>query len=106
MQDYASGIICAVQRVCREKHIPVPTIVTESGRALVSHHAVLIFDVISRCAHSLQYVLPCILCSPALHSLLGFLPCVRGPLPMCCIQLSAHDCQHCPKTLRVLSQDV
>ena len=71
VQDYASGMICAVQRVCKEKHIPAPTIVTESGRALVSHHAVLIFDVMSRCADSLQYVLPCI----PLHSLLGFLSC-------------------------------
>ena len=49
MQDYASGIVCAVQSVCSKKGISVPTIVTESGRALVSHHAVLIFDVISRC---------------------------------------------------------
>ncbi|CAL5224169.1 g6809 [Coccomyxa viridis] len=48
IQDYASGIVCAVQSVCTEKAIPVPTVVTESGRALVSHHAVLIFDVISR----------------------------------------------------------
>lgn len=50
LQDYASGIVCAVQQVCKERCVPVPTIVTESGRALVSHHAVLVFDVISRYA--------------------------------------------------------
>ena len=49
LQDYASGIVCAVQQVCNEKGVRPPTIVTESGRALVSHHSVLVFDVISRC---------------------------------------------------------
>ena len=37
------------------KCIPVPTLITESGRALISHHAVLIFDVIFRCVR----LLPC-----------------------------------------------
>ena len=48
LQDYASGIVCAVQQVCEERGVCAPTIVTESGRALVSHHSVLVFDVISR----------------------------------------------------------
>ena len=48
LQDYAGGIVRAVQQVCEEKGVRMPTIVTESGRALVSHHSVLVFDVISR----------------------------------------------------------
>ena len=45
------GSMCAVQNlqdVCMEKDIPAPTIVSESGRALASHHAVMIFDVLRR----------------------------------------------------------
>jgi len=36
------------QDVCLEKGIAAPYIVSESGRALASHHAVMIFDVLSR----------------------------------------------------------
>ena len=31
--------------------MPVPTILSESGRALASHHAVMVFDVLTRYAH-------------------------------------------------------
>lgn len=36
-----------MQSVCIAKGIPPPTIISESGRALVSHHAVLVFDVLN-----------------------------------------------------------
>ena len=32
--------------VCDEDSIPHPTIITESGRAMVAHHSVLVFDVL------------------------------------------------------------
>ena len=41
----------AVQDVCMERGIPAPCIVSESGRALASHHAVMVFDVLSRWAN-------------------------------------------------------
>ena len=31
------------------RSIQVPTIMSESGRALASHHAVMVFDVLTRC---------------------------------------------------------
>lgn len=37
-----------------EKGIAAPCIVSESGRALASHHAVMIFDVLSRCTDNLS----------------------------------------------------
>lgn len=36
--------------MCIQRSIPPPTIVTESGRALASHHSVLVFDVLTTCA--------------------------------------------------------
>ena len=38
----------ALQEVCIERGIHPPTIISESGRALASHHAVLVFDVLSK----------------------------------------------------------
>lgn len=45
-QEYANDIINIVQSTCEEKKVAMPTIVSESGRATVAHHSVLIFDVI------------------------------------------------------------
>lgn len=45
-QEYANDVIAIVQGTCEEKNVPMPTIVTESGRATVAHHSVLIFDVL------------------------------------------------------------
>ncbi len=47
MQNYANDIVAELQDTCDERHIPVPTLVSESGRAISSHQSVLIFDVLS-----------------------------------------------------------
>lgn len=47
-QNYANDVVCSLRDVCLERGIPMPTIVTESGRALASHHAVMVFDVVAR----------------------------------------------------------
>lgn len=44
-QEYANDIISTMQAMCDEKGIPHPDIVTESGRFLVAHHSVLVFNV-------------------------------------------------------------
>ncbi|WP_413583274.1 biosynthetic arginine decarboxylase [Bdellovibrio sp. HCB288] len=44
-QEYANDIVSVVQTLCDEKSIPHPNIVTESGRFLVAHHSVLVFNV-------------------------------------------------------------
>jgi arginine decarboxylase len=46
VQEYANDVVASIQEVCDEKGIPHPDIVTESGRATVAHHSVLIFDVL------------------------------------------------------------
>jgi arginine decarboxylase len=45
-QEYANDVVAAIAEACDECGIPHPDIVTESGRALVSHASVLVFDVL------------------------------------------------------------
>lgn len=44
-QEYANDVVSTIQTLCDEKDVPHPNIVTESGRALVAHHSVLVFNV-------------------------------------------------------------
>jgi arginine decarboxylase len=46
MQEYANDVVFAVQQACDEKGITHPDIVSESGRALTAHHAILVYDVL------------------------------------------------------------
>jgi arginine decarboxylase len=46
MQEYANDIVFATQELCDADKIPHPTLVSESGRAVVAHHAVLILDIL------------------------------------------------------------
>ena len=49
MQNYANDIVAELKDACAERQIPVPTLISESGRAIASHQSVLIFDVLSTC---------------------------------------------------------
>ena len=42
IQEYANDIIYNVIDICDEEEVPHPTIVSESGRAIVAHHSVLV----------------------------------------------------------------
>ncbi len=46
LQEYANAIVWTMQQVCNEEGLSHPNIISESGRALVAHHAVLIVDVL------------------------------------------------------------
>ena len=46
VREYARTIVRTVQQVCEDAGLPVPDLVSESGRALTAHHAVLIADVV------------------------------------------------------------
>ncbi len=46
MQEYANDVVSVLQDICDTNNQPHPHIVSESGRALVAQHAVLIFDVL------------------------------------------------------------
>ena len=44
--DYADVVIGALARVCNSFELPMPDVISESGRALTAHHAVLLTQVI------------------------------------------------------------
>jgi arginine decarboxylase len=46
MQEYANDVVATVQDACETGGIPHPDIITESGRALVAHHSVLVFNIL------------------------------------------------------------
>lgn len=46
MQNYANDIVAEMKEACAECDMPVPTLVSESGRAIASHQSVLVFDVL------------------------------------------------------------
>ena len=45
LQDYVGDIVYTIQEVCREEEVPEPNIVSESGRAVVAHHSILVINV-------------------------------------------------------------
>lgn len=46
LNEYANNIIWAIGDACEEHHLPHPTVITESGRAVTAHHTVLVSDII------------------------------------------------------------
>lgn len=46
VKEYAADIVYTVQEVCKAREVPEPVIVSESGRALTAHHAVMILPVV------------------------------------------------------------
>jgi arginine decarboxylase len=45
-QEYANDIVFSLQEICDAGGVPHPTIVTESGRAVVAHHSMLVMDIL------------------------------------------------------------
>ena len=46
LQEYANDVVYHIQTVCNDEGVKHPTIVSESGRAIVAYHSVLIFNVL------------------------------------------------------------
>jgi arginine decarboxylase len=46
LQEYANDIVYTLAEVCRDRELPMPHIISESGRALTAHHALLLVSVI------------------------------------------------------------
>src|SRR5687767_12866994 len=52
LQEYANDIVYTIAEACREQDLPMPHIITESGRALTAHHALLLLKVIDVESHA------------------------------------------------------
>ncbi len=46
LQEYANDVVFRIKSVCDECNVPHPTIISESGRAVVAYHSMLVFDVV------------------------------------------------------------
>jgi arginine decarboxylase len=46
LEEYANDVVYHIQTVCDEAGVAHPTIVSESGRAVVAYHSVLVFNVL------------------------------------------------------------
>ena len=46
LQEYANDVVYHVQHVCDDAGVPHPTIISESGRAVVAYHSALVFGVL------------------------------------------------------------
>src|ERR1700676_3932423 len=58
LQEYANDIVYHIQSVCDEAEVPHPTIVSESGRAVVAYHSVLVFNVLGVTGFGEEETLP------------------------------------------------
>ena len=48
VEGYAEALVATLHGLCQAHGLPEPDLITESGRALTAHHAVLITDVVDR----------------------------------------------------------
>jgi arginine decarboxylase len=46
LEEYANDVVYHIQSVCDEAGVAHPTIISESGRAVVAYHSVLVFNVL------------------------------------------------------------
>ena len=46
LQEYANDVICSVASICDDANVRHPDIISESGRAIVAYHSVLVFNVL------------------------------------------------------------
>jgi arginine decarboxylase len=46
LQEYANDVVYTMAEACRENEVPMPHLISESGRALTAHHALLLLKVI------------------------------------------------------------
>ncbi len=54
LQEYANDIVYTLAEACREHDLPAPHLISESGRALTAHHALLLLKVIDVESHEVR----------------------------------------------------
>ncbi len=53
LEDYAATVVQTVFTTCKDYNVAPPVLVTESGRAIMSHQSVLVMDVLSSATNTL-----------------------------------------------------
>ncbi|CAN8229409.1 unnamed protein product [Cochlearia groenlandica] len=58
LDEYADAVVASVRFVCDRRSVKHPVICSESGRAIVSHHSVLIFEAVSAAKPTVHQATP------------------------------------------------
>ena len=91
LREYVSDVVSEIQEVCKQEKVPEPNIVTESGRALVAHHSVLVVNVFGAIEAGSSSVEPPV--DPAEHAVVGALREVLRGIDPRSLAESLHDAQ-------------
>lgn len=51
LEEYTRDVVYNIQQVCAEEEVEPPVIVSESGRAIVAHHSVLVVEAFGTISH-------------------------------------------------------
>ncbi|PXW88365.1 arginine decarboxylase [Nitrosomonas sp. Nm84] len=46
LREYANVVVYTIKEICDERQVPMPNLLSESGRALTAHHSVLVVPVL------------------------------------------------------------
>ncbi len=60
LEEYANDVVFHIHSVCEQAGVEHPTIISESGRAIVAYHSLLVFNVLGVSGHSEEEHLPAI----------------------------------------------
>ena len=83
LQEYANDVVYHVQNVCDEAGVPHPTIISESGRAVVAYHSVLVFNVLGVCGFGEDAFPPSCPKTPSSRSSICWKPTARSAPRIC-----------------------
>jgi arginine decarboxylase len=91
LEEYANDVVYHIQTVCDDAGVKHPTIVSESGRAIVAYHSVLIFNVLGVSAFGEEKI-PASMPDEAEQPLVDLLETYQGITPKNALE-SYHDAQ-------------
>ena len=92
LEEYANDVVYHIQTVCDDAGVKHPTIVSESGRAIVAYHSVLIFNVLGVSAFGEEKIPESIKPDEAEQPLIDLLETYQNLSPRNALE-SYHDAQ-------------
>ena len=92
LEEYANDVVYHIQTVCDDAGVKHPTIVSESGRAIVAYHSVLVFNVLGVSAFGEEKIPETISPDEAEQPLVDLLETYQNMSPRNALE-SYHDAQ-------------